>query len=238
MTEPPTSPRPLNIHIESLLEGARRARGVVAVIDVFRAFTTAAVALANGAERIIMVGSVDEALALRKAGMGQICIGESRGHKPQAFDHGNAPSDIDAVYFTGKALIQRTSAGTQGIVAAASADRLYAASLVTASATARAMRAGAPDRITLVAMGENGTDRTDEDELCALFLRQLLAQHTGDADAVRRMISAGAAVVRFRDPARSEAPEADLAIALAIDRFDFAIRVRMEDGRPVGRKEF
>ena len=38
----------MDVRIESLLEGAARASGVVAVIDVLRAFTTAAVAFANG----------------------------------------------------------------------------------------------------------------------------------------------------------------------------------------------
>ena len=51
----------MEISNHSLLEGARRATGTVAVIDVFRAFTTAAVALANGASRIVMVRTVDEA---------------------------------------------------------------------------------------------------------------------------------------------------------------------------------
>ena len=49
---------PTKIAIHSLLEGATRATGAVAVIDVFRAFTTAAVALANGASGIVMVRSV------------------------------------------------------------------------------------------------------------------------------------------------------------------------------------
>ena len=39
----------VEIWIGSLLEGAQQARGAVAIIDVFRAFTTAAVVLANGA---------------------------------------------------------------------------------------------------------------------------------------------------------------------------------------------
>ena len=56
----------MDIAIGSLIEGARQATGAVAIIDVFRAFTTAAVAFANGAARIIMVGSVEEALALRE----------------------------------------------------------------------------------------------------------------------------------------------------------------------------
>ena len=51
----------MGISIYSLLEGAERATGTVAVIDVFRAFTSAAVALANGASRIVMVGTVEEA---------------------------------------------------------------------------------------------------------------------------------------------------------------------------------
>jgi hypothetical protein len=72
----------MDIAIHSLLEGTSRAIGTVAVIDVFRAFTTAAVALANGAARIIMVGAVDEALALRNAGIGQVCMGEVRGRAP------------------------------------------------------------------------------------------------------------------------------------------------------------
>jgi len=42
----------MKISIHSLLEGATHATGTVAVIDVFRAFTSAAVALANGASKI------------------------------------------------------------------------------------------------------------------------------------------------------------------------------------------
>src|SRR5262245_17043845 len=122
----------MEISIYSLLEGATRATGVVTVIDVFRAFTTAAVALANGASSIVMVRTVEEALALRDAGIGQICMGEVRGRSPDGFDFGNSPFEISSVDFRGKAIIQRTSAGTQGIVAASQAKRLYAASLVTA----------------------------------------------------------------------------------------------------------
>src|SRR5581483_7675078 len=103
----------MEIAIESLLEGARRAAGTVAVIDVFRAFTTAAVALANGARRIIMVRSVEEVLALRNSGVGQVCMGEVGGRAPDGFDFGNSPFEILPVDFGGKTIIQRTSAGTQ-----------------------------------------------------------------------------------------------------------------------------
>jgi 2-phosphosulfolactate phosphatase len=227
----------MEISIYSLFEGAERATGSVAIIDVFRAFTTAAVALANGASSIVMVRSVEEALALREAGIGQICMGEVRGRAPDGFDFGNSPFEISTVDFLGKIIIQRTSAGTQGIVAAKQAKRLYAASLVTAQATVRALLSGSPDQLSLVAMGDNGINRTDEDELCAIHLRNRLEGRPGDADAIRCLILAGGEVGRFHDPARSHLHPEDVDIALDVDRYDFAVRVNFEDGRPIARIE-
>jgi 2-phosphosulfolactate phosphatase len=227
----------MEIWLGSLLEGATQATGAVAIIDVFRAFTTAAVALANGASRIMMVRTVEEALSLRDSGIGQVCMGEVEGRAPAGFDFGNSPFEVSRIDFRGKAIIQRTSAGTQGIVAASQAEILYAASLVTANATARALLAGASDRIALVAMGNKAVVRTDEDELCALHLRNLLDGRPGDVQAVRRVILAGGDAARFHDPTRPHLHPRDLDIALDIDRYDFAIRVNLEDGRPVARIE-
>jgi 2-phosphosulfolactate phosphatase len=227
----------MEISMYSLREGATRATGSVAVIDVFRAFTTAAVALANGASSIMMVRTVEETLALRDAGIGHVCIGEVGGRAPDGFDFGNSPFEISGVDFHGKTIIQRTSAGTQGIVAASRAERLYAASLVTAEATVRAILSGSADQVCLVAMGDNGVNRTDEDELCAIHLRNRLEGRPGDADAIRRLILAGGEVGRFHDPARPYLHSEDVGIALDINRFDFALRVEFEDGRPVARIE-
>jgi 2-phosphosulfolactate phosphatase len=227
----------MQIRIGSLLDGATQAAGAVAIIDVFRAFSTAAVVLANGAAKITMVSAVDEALSLRQNGVGEVCMGEVSGRMPAGFDFGNSPFEVSGIDFRGKSIIQRTSAGTQGIVAATGADRLYAAALVTASATARALRSSAPGQITLVAMGNNAAVRADEDELCALHLRNLLEGRTGNPQAVREVILAGADVARFGDPARPDSHPGDLEIALDIDRYDFAIRVSLEAGRPVARIE-
>jgi len=232
----------MEIRIESLLEGATRATGAVAIIDVFRAFTTAAVVLAEGAERIVMVGTVEEALALRASGIGHLCIGEVGGKAPPGFDFGNSPVEIleasrASAAFRGKTVIQRTGAGTQGIVAAqASAERLYAASLVTATATARALRSGGAGTITLVAMGNRTIVRTDEDEICAIHLRNLLEGRPGDPYAVRRLIRAGGEIADYHDPERPHLRSGDIDIALDIDRFDFAIAVAIEDGKAVARK--
>jgi 2-phosphosulfolactate phosphatase len=227
----------MDIRIESLVEGAARASGTVAIIDVFRAFTTAAVAFANGATRITMVASVEEALALRERGVGQICMGEVGGRPVEGFDFGNSPYELSKVDLSGVAVIQRTSAGTQGITTAAKvAQHMFAASLVTVSATARALRSIANDRITLVAMGENGKRRSSEDEICALYLRNLLEGRRGNSEAARQMILSGGEVVKFNDVNRPWLIPDDVPFALDIDRYDFTIKVAIEDGYPVARK--
>jgi len=226
----------MEVIIGSLLEGAKRATGAVAIIDVFRAFTTAAVALANGASRILMVSSVEEARLLRDSGLVQICMGEVGGHAPPGFDFGNSPFEILHVDFHGKAIAQRTSAGTQGIVAARGADYLYAASLVTVTATAQALLSHGTNQISLVPMGNNAVRRTDEDEICALHLRNILEGRSGDPEAVRRAILASGEIQRFHDPVDPHHPR-DLDIALDIDRYNFAIRVKLENDCPVANIE-
>jgi 2-phosphosulfolactate phosphatase len=228
----------LQIVIESLLEGARRAAGTVVVIDVFRAFTTAAVVFSRGAEKVIMVDRVDDAFALRDAGVGSVCMGEVDGVKVPGFDLGNSPYEAQEFDLKGRTVIQRTSAGTQGVVAALGrAERLYAGALVTAPATTRAVLAGRPDRVTLVAMGRDGLVRADEDDVCAIHLRNLLEGRPGNAAAARDLILAGGQIGEFRDPEVAHMHPGDLDICLDVGRFDFAIRVSREDGRPVARME-
>jgi len=223
------------ISIESLLTGALQATGAVAIIDVFRAFTTAAVALANGATHITMVGTVEEALSLRESDQAQICMGEEHGLMPAGFDFGNSPFAVSQADLRGMSIAQRTSAGTQGIVSASHADSLFATALVTAAATARACVAQGSDQITLVAMGKNAVTRTDEDELCALHIRNILEGRKGNPQAVRDVILAAGEAPRFGEANPPHLYPADLEIALDVDRYDFAVKVSIENGRPVAR---
>jgi len=68
-------------------------------------------------------------------------------------------------------------------------------------------------------------------------LRNRLDGRPGYPDAIRRLILAGGEVRRFRDPARPYLHPEDVDIALDIDRYNFAVRVEFEDGRPVARIE-
>jgi 2-phosphosulfolactate phosphatase len=112
--------------------------GVVVVIDVLRAFTTAAYALAGGASAIWLVAGVDDAIELGRSIPGALVTGEDHGRRPAGFDLSNSPVAVSEADLAGREIVQRTSAGTQGAIAAADADRLLVASLVNASATAAA----------------------------------------------------------------------------------------------------
>jgi 2-phosphosulfolactate phosphatase len=227
----------MEICINSLLSGAERATGSVVIIDVFRAFTTAAEVLARGATKVIVVSKVEEALALRGAGVGDLCMGEVRGRASPGFDFGNSPFEASQAHVKGLTIIQRTSAGTQGIVSARHASELYAGALVTAKATVRAIHKHSPQHVTLVAMGNDGVTRADEDELCAIHLRNLLEGRPGNASAIREVILAGPRIADFYDASQAHLHPRDLEIALDVDRYDFAVRIDREEGLLVARAE-
>ena len=164
----------MEIRIGSLYRGAQEARGTVVIIDVFRAFTTDAVAFSKGAEKIVLVAEVEEALKLREQGVGEICMGEVDGIRPDGFDLGNSPYEMLDADVAGKSLIQSTRAGTVGMSAAVNASQIYAGSLVLAASTVKAVLDDAPDLVTIVAMGVEARVHADEDEQCAFYMRNLL----------------------------------------------------------------
>ena len=127
----------MNITLGSLISGAREARGTAIIIDVFRAFTTAAVAFSRGAREIVLVGTPPEALELRDRGIADLCMGEVRGMRPEGFDFGNSPYELSLANVEGKTLAHSTMAGTVGVTEARGAEEIYLGSLVLAEATAQ-----------------------------------------------------------------------------------------------------
>lgn len=213
------------ISIGSFAEAASSATDVVVIIDVFRAFTTAAYVLRNGAEKIVMVDDLDRAKELRAAGIGRYCIGERQGIKPPGFDFGNSPHEIEHVRFDGETVIQTTSNGTRGIVAAKKASRLYAGSFANAEATVRAILSKPVHHVVLVAMGQNDVFRTEEDELCAFYLRSRLMGYEPDTKALRTLIPSMSAC---QDS--TVLSEEDVMHCLYTDTVSNAISVTLKDG--------
>lgn len=209
----------------SLLDGARRATGTAVIIDVFRAFTTAAFVMANGADRILPVGGVDEALELRRRNPDWLVIGEVHGHKVSGFDYGNSPDEVSNVDFTGKTIVQRTSSGVQGILAAHDADEILLGSFVIAEATVNYIKKRKPKVVSIVAMGWEGDNKAIEDELCAEYLEARLCGERPNFPDMASRIREDPQGVKFFDPTQTSFRKGDFHAAMNLDRFPFALRV-------------
>jgi 2-phosphosulfolactate phosphatase len=163
------------MHIQrATLDTCSQATGTVVVIDVIRAFTTAAFAFAAGAVDVTFAGTVEDALALRERMPGALVMGEVNGLPVAGFDFGNSPSAMMGVSLINRHLIQRTSAGTQGIVRSTKADFVLAASFCCAAATVRYIHRLSPSTLTLVPTAVGPADDGDEDVACADYIEALL----------------------------------------------------------------
>ena len=227
----------MEIRLGSLVRDAAEAEGTVIIIDVFRAFTTAAIAFDHGVERITLVAEVEEALELYRKGGGDLVMGEVDGKRPDGFDMGNSPYEITPVELAGKSIVQSTRAGTVGVAAAVNADTIYLGSFVVAQATVDAIRREDPPLVSIVAMGDQGRTRSDEDEHCALYLRNLLEGRSPDPAAVRSLILEGGATQKFFDPSQPQFHPEDVDLALEVNRYPFAMKVTRENGLLVARKQ-
>jgi 2-phosphosulfolactate phosphatase len=213
-------------------EDCHLAAGVVVAIDVLRAFTTAACAFAAGASELIAVSSVADAFSLRRLYPDALLMGEVAGQSIDGFDFGNSPVALLHEDLSGKRLIQRTSAGTQGLVRSVAAQHLFAASLVCATATARHL-ARIGGLITLVATGVYLGRDGDEDHACADYIEALLSGMSTDRASLVQRVRDSHAGQQFdgTDPASLQ----DLELCCDIDRFDFALHVERHGGLLVMR---
>jgi 2-phosphosulfolactate phosphatase len=194
---------------------------------VFRAFTVAPHAVAAGAARVLPVGAVEDALALRERLPGAVLIGERHARRLPGFDAGNSPTEVVAADLRGRPVIHTTHAGTQGLVNATGADEVLTASLVNVSALARYVRACAPRHVSIVRMGHEARERCAEDDLCAEALLDLLAGRAPPVtEAVRDRLRDAPAAMKFFDDACDWAPRPDFDYCTEVDRFDFVLRLR------------
>ena len=164
----------MNIQILQLIEGAKKAKGLTVVIDVFRAFSMEAYMMAKGAKSIIPVGDCDVAYRIREERPDILIAGERHGKILPGFDIGNSPWELSKMDIEDKTIVHTTSAGTQGIANARGATVILCAGLVNAKATADYIRRSNAEDVSLVCMGLEAKEPTDEDTLCAEYIRSLL----------------------------------------------------------------
>lgn len=142
------------------------------VIDVLRATSVMTMALANGAEAVWPVATVDEAfLSASSLGRDRALLGgERNADRIEGFDLGNSPQDYTTERMAGKTVVLTTTNGTLAMRNAAGADGVIVASMLNRVAvTQRLASAADSSRVAIVCSGNYGLP-TLEDCLCAALL--------------------------------------------------------------------
>lgn len=218
------------IDILHLIEGAKQAKGLTVIIDVFRAFSLECYLYDMGVKEIRPVGTIEEAFRRREDLNDAVLVGERHGKKCEGFDYGNSPSSIQVENVRDKIIIHTTSAGTQGIVNANGASEIITGSLVNAKTVAEYIMKRQPQTVSLVCMGNGGVRPAAEDELCAEYIKSILEGHELQdfEQRVAKLRYHGGE--HFFDESRQDIyPQEDFWMCTECNRFSFVIRVDKDE---------
>ncbi|MFG2347964.1 2-phosphosulfolactate phosphatase [Streptomyces phaeochromogenes] len=197
---------------------------VAVVVDVMRAFTVAAWAFAQGAEKIVLAESLDEALALKAQHPDWVALKD--GPPAPGFDTVNSPGLLRSIDLGGRTVVQKTTAGTVGALAVKEAPLVLCASFVVAEATAQLLRARGSDSVTFVVTGEDG--QADEDLACAQYIARRVTEPGADAAEFLRRGAESRAASELTEGVRQGVHPDDVELCLELDRFPFAMVATLE----------
>lgn len=218
------------INILHLIEGAKQAKGLTVIIDVFRAFSLECYLHDMDVKEIRPVGTIEEAFSLRDRIQNSVLVGERHGKKCDGFDFGNSPSSIMKNDVAGKTIIHTTSAGTQGIVNAAGASEIITGSLVNAKAVAEYIIARKPQTVSLVCMGNEGVRPAPEDELCAEYIKSILeGRELSDIEQRVNSLKNNGGEHFFDESRQGIFPEADFYMCIKYNIFPFVIKIEKDE---------
>lgn len=141
------------------------------VIDVIRAFTVAHVAFRRGVREILLVNTVEEAMALKARDPDLLLAGEIKGLGIPGFDFDNSPYRVAQAELESRRLVQKTTNGVKATLAALAARHVFVTGYSNAMNTAghvRQLLAGEGLR-TVNVIASHAQD--DDDLACAEYIR-------------------------------------------------------------------
>ena len=156
------------------------------VVDVLRATSTIAQALASGYRRVLCCAEIEEARALRASLPDSVVGGERDAVRIEGFDVGASPREF--LEARAETLILSTTNGTQAILAAASrCDEVLLGSLLNLDAVAAVAR-GRGEDVLLVCAGFKGGFALD-DAYCAGRIVSLLEGERTDTARAAELLA-------------------------------------------------
>lgn len=224
----------MKIRILQQLNDIESATGIAVIIDVFRAFTVEPYLISGGTKYLYATEKVEDAFAYKDMNPETVLIGERGGKIVDGFDFGNSPEDVSNACFTDGTVVHTTSAGTKGVARAINASEILVSSLVNSKATAEYILAKNPREVALVCMGLDAKEETEEDTLCARYIKSLLHKELGleyesinwDKEIEILKNTSGA---KFFNPALKDIFKTeDFYRCIEIDKFDFALKANKE----------
>ena len=219
----------MQIQILQQLEGAKKAKGIAVIIDVFRAFTTECFFMANGAKQLFAVGEQSIAYTLKKQHPDYILAGERNEVMLEGFDYGNSPANIEHIDFTGKTIVHTTSAGTQGIANASYADEIVTGSFVNALAISKYIKKQNVSVVSLVCMGKAALSPTEEDTYCAEYIKSLLLEQNYPLQQKLCSLRHLEGERFFNAQNQIQCPQRDFYLATTPNQFDFVLRAMPDE---------
>lgn len=185
----------------------------------------------EGAKKVIPVGDIDLAYKLKEENPDVVLAGERHGKIMPGFDTGNSPSELMSIDVKDKIVVHTTSAGTQGIANAKNADEILGGSLVNVKAIAEYIKKSGAQDISLVCMGLEALSETEEDTLCAEYIKSLLEGTTIDMEKEIEGLKTTSGAKFFDKSQNDVFPEPDFAMCTELDKFHFIMRLKKtEDG--------
>jgi 2-phosphosulfolactate phosphatase len=177
----------MRVHVAFTPDEAAAAP-VGVVVDVLRATSTIAQALASGYRRVLCSAEIDEALALRDRVGDALVGGERDAVRIEGFDVGASPREF--LEPQADTLILSTTNGTRTILrAAASCETVLLGSLLNLEAVARAVRERGED-VALLCAGFKGAFALDDAYCAGRIVRRLDGERTDAAIAAELVAQA------------------------------------------------
>jgi 2-phosphosulfolactate phosphatase len=151
---------------------------VCVVFDILRATSTFVTALHRGAEAIIPVSEISEALEIKKQQPELLTGGERNGVKIQAegteFDSGNSPREFAPEKTKGKTIVSTTTNGTRALRACTGAKMVLAGSFLNMNATAKFLHEKKFKHVLLVCAGTRENTALEDVLAAGAFCEALL----------------------------------------------------------------
>lgn len=202
-------------------------RMIHVIVDVFRAFSTAAQILQAQPKAYILTNHCIHIRRLLSSPPSEaILVGKPEANSTLRYTIPNSPTLASQVAFENRTIYHRTTAGATGVLTSEDADIVLCVGFNNLQATVNYIKSIKNHKLVIKPMGHEANVPTLEDDLCVFYLQRLLTYPRVDVHLPIQQLKACTGKYFFQH--HPEYPERDFATCLHIDSHNFAIRANVK----------